>query len=275
MTTQEIMRNCWLIMRTAGRWLADQDELTRAIHQVTVEAVQDSTEATLDLVLFCFELDYPRIWKTYGKGKIERTAAAFLGSEFEPMSILFNVFYAEFNLRYFGGRLAPFRVKVMHNIPLPPNPRDYAISNIDKCERQMSVVYSGWPQAMLGYSLRLMVLIQTKCQRDAFFESELARLSHMGAPTEERLRRLKGSWMGLLVNRSVVCVVGSDDLSASTQVVAPLIGSQSSRECALQACRRLFSESELSHCSLPARSHPRELGSDRIDRRIHPATICA
>jgi hypothetical protein len=190
MNRQEVMRNCWLIVNTAGRWLAKQDDLTKTVHQVTVEAIQDATEAPLDLVLYCFEQDYPRMWKTYGKAKIERVAAAFLDSEFEPMSTLFDVLYAEFNTRYFAGRLAPYRVKVMHNIPFPSNPRDYTISCIDKSEERLSLVYDGWPEEMLAWLLRLMAHIQTVYQ-GVIFENELARLSKIGAPTQETVARLK------------------------------------------------------------------------------------
>src|SRR5215469_18165097 len=192
MNRQELSKNCWLILGTAGRWLEEQDELTCAIHQETVEAIQISTDVTLDLVLYSFKRNYRRIWKSYGKAEIERRAAAFLDSEFEPVSVLFNAFYAEFNTRYFGGRSTPYRVKIRHHIPLPPNPIDYGISCIDKSERQLSIAYNGWPADMLSSLVLRMASIETGCQRDNFFENDqLTRLSELGAPTRENVQRFR------------------------------------------------------------------------------------
>ena len=189
--TYELSKYCWLITQAAEQWLAEQDELTCTIHQVAVGEVQADADASLRFLLSSFRLFYPSMWRAYGRETITIRAAAFLASELAPLSMLLSAFYYEFNVRWFGGSLPAYRVKVMHNVPMPEKPENYTISCVDTCRRELSVVYCGRPADMVAWLLRLMAHVRTGRWGKKAFENELDRLSKMSAPTQDNVERLQ------------------------------------------------------------------------------------
>lgn len=191
MHSHELSRNCWLITQEVGRWLAQQDELTRALHQTAVETIQTCTDSPMEAFLIEFEAEYPLLLNNWGRKYIEEKAEGFLNLEFIELSAIFAVFYEEFNSRYFASSLPRYRVKVLHNIPVPESldARLESIQvNFDR--RDIAILYDGWPEDMLGCLVRLMAYIRVGGQRSAL-EDELRRLQTLGAPTPDEVDRLK------------------------------------------------------------------------------------
>ena len=153
MHSQELSRNCWLILKTVGRWLAEQDELTRALHHVAVETIQMAGDAPMGAFLTEFEAQYPVLLDDYGRRHIESKADAFLSSEFAELSALFCVFYAEFNCRYFQGSLPRYWVKVMHNIPIPEPPDPSLAYQVSVGRREIAI----------EYNLRCLLIVGSSC----------------------------------------------------------------------------------------------------------------
>lgn len=190
---QELSRNCWLIVTAVGRWLAEQDELTCALHQVAVETIQTVGDAPMGAFLTEFEAQYPVLFEDYGRRHIESKADAFLSSEFVELSALFSVFYEEFNVRYFEGSLPRYWVRVMHNVPIPEPPDPSLSYHVSVGRREIAIEYNGWPHYMLAYLLKFMASIRTGVARDAVIETELRRLQKIGAPTQDEVHRLQES----------------------------------------------------------------------------------
>ena len=89
---QELSRNCWLILNAVGRWLAEKDELTRALHQTAVETIQMAGCAPMGAFLIEIEAQYPLLFEDHGRTYLENKADAFLSSEFIELSALFCAF---------------------------------------------------------------------------------------------------------------------------------------------------------------------------------------
>ena len=115
--------------------------------------------------------------------------------EFVELSAVFFVLYEEFNGRFFEGSLPPYRVKVMHSIPVPRSRDTSPESSQVSIERQeIAILYNGWPNHMLGRLVRFMAYIRIGGERAAL-EDELHRLRVVGAPTPEEVDRLeKAGW---------------------------------------------------------------------------------
>jgi hypothetical protein len=86
MHSQELNRNCWLITTTVGRWLTEQNKLTRAFHQTAVETIQMCTDAPIEAFLIEFEGKYPALFDGYGRRYIKDKAKGFLSVEFVELS---------------------------------------------------------------------------------------------------------------------------------------------------------------------------------------------
>ncbi len=183
MHPQELSRNCWLITTAVGRWLTQQDELTRALHQTAVETIQMCTDAPMEAFLIGFEGEYPVLFNSYGRRYIKNKAKGFLSVEFVELSEILSVLYEEFNGRFFEGSLPRYRVKVMHNIPVPTS-RDTSVESTHvSIERQeIAIQYDGWPNHMLRQLVRFMAYIRIG-DEPAALERELDRLRRVGAPT--------------------------------------------------------------------------------------------
>jgi hypothetical protein len=190
MHSQELSQNCCQITKTVGRWLAEQDELTSALHQVAVETIQMAGDAPMGAFLTTFEANYPLLFEDCGRRYIESKADAFLSSEFTELSALFSVFYEEFNGRFFEGSLPRYRVKVMHDIPKPESP-DTSVESIQVSvdRREIALQYNGWPENMLGWLVRFMAYI--RIGEGSALQAELDRLRRVGAPTPDEVDRLE------------------------------------------------------------------------------------
>jgi hypothetical protein len=201
MHPQELSRNCWLITTAVGRWLAQQDELTRALHQTAVETIQMCTDAPMEAFLIGFEGEYPVLFDSYGRRYIKDKAKGFLSVEFVELSAVFSVLYEEFNGRFFEGSLPPYRVKIMHNIPVPRSRDTSPESAHVSIERQeIAIQYDGCPNHMLGWLVRFMAYIRIGAERAAL-EDELHRLRGVGAPTPDEVYRLeKAGWRMLSIS---------------------------------------------------------------------------
>ena len=115
--------------------------------------------------------------------------------EFVELSAVFSVLYEEFNIRFFEGSLPPYRVKVMHNIPVPRSRDTSPESAQVSMERQeIAILYNGWPNHMLGRLVGFMAYIRIGGE-PAALEHELDRLRGAGAPTSDEVDRLaKAGW---------------------------------------------------------------------------------
>ena len=195
MHAQELSRDCWLITTAVGRWLTEQDELTRALHQTAVETIQMCTDAPMEAFLIGFEGEYPVLFNSYGRRYIKNKAKGFLSVEFVELSEILSVLYEEFNCRFFEGRLPRYRVKVMHNIPVPRSRDTSPESAQVSMERQeIAIQYNGWPNHMLGRLVGFMAYIRIGGE-PAALEHELDRLRRVGAPTPDEVYRLeKAGW---------------------------------------------------------------------------------
>jgi hypothetical protein len=192
MQGEELSRLCRLIISTVATWLAGQDDLTCAIHRVVVDTIQWACDAPPTVVIRTLIDEHPQIRADYDTWSVGARVHSFLGSEFTALSDLFTAFYEEFNLRFFGSRLPDYRVKVMHDIPVPQQP--YTAETICKAEIRpdaLLIQYNCWPEDMISRLVHLMAHIQTDCSHGPLWQEELSRLSGAGAPTDAEVKRLK------------------------------------------------------------------------------------
>ena len=194
MDSYEMSRLCHVVFSTVGGWLERQDALTRTIHRVAVELIQEIGESPVSLLLDRLHYDYPDIWYEQCEGTIGGFASLMLASEFREVSGIFTALYAEFNARYFDACLPTYRVRVMRNIPLPYDP-DHSFNpcSIDHRRQEIDLTYDGWPHFIVSRLVHLMAHIHAGPTHGTDWQLEVDRLFRIGAPTDEEIERLEAA----------------------------------------------------------------------------------
>jgi hypothetical protein len=197
MEIEELSRVCELLEKTTESWLAQQDDLTRAIHRLAVDEIQAGNGAPVWLVIEYLYKYHPEALSDCPAAVAARVHA-LLSSEFNELSQLFSGLYQEFNIKYFGGALPVYRVRVMHSIPPPLPPyADGQICQWHIGQQELSIEYDGWPEEMIARLVHLMTHIQIRCSHDTSFEGALSKAHELGAPLDRdaaRLRRVRAAW---------------------------------------------------------------------------------
>jgi hypothetical protein len=166
-------------------WRNSQDNVTRILHALILEAIQDSGYATYPVIVTLVRIHHPTLLKNRVELRLRRRISDLLKAEFTVLSPLFSYIYSDLNVRYFDHGLPDYSVKVMHNIVcsnesarmVPPEEIDYT----RKCLR---IRYNGCLDEMVSWLLRLMAHLKTGPVRSAAWTREMQRLFEAGAPTE-------------------------------------------------------------------------------------------
>jgi hypothetical protein len=190
MNATELNRICQITSVIVDYWLSNQDELIRGFHIAALETIAIAGFVPMGAFVTSFRHADSVLLEDFGRREIEERADVFLRSEFQELSPVFAGLYADFNRRYFDGWLPSCHVRIMHSLPWFDEPVRPMMSEIDMDRRELALQYNGHHDYMVGRLIELMAYLRVGLDNREALKRELDRLSLMGAPTPDEVKKL-------------------------------------------------------------------------------------